>query len=189
MVKLTTNDFQNEYNNFIDMINSLYKDIVQFKKSTLYNIPNEYTEIIKQLNIEQVDNINISKPVMPQNFSICNVNDVDYIQFCKKIDDKRFQYKTKINSYDLTQELNTFIDQLNEKYDLGLIKSEYKIINTNGWKTTNKIIDHTCTDIKLKQRTRALQNIEKKKLEVGEEEFKKQKAQYARMYRVKEINV
>ena len=82
---------------------------------------------------------------MPQNFSICNVNQVDYIQFCKKIDEKRFQYKTKINSYNLTNELDNFIDQLNKKYDLGLIKSEYKIINTTGWKTTNKIIYHVDT--------------------------------------------
>ncbi len=42
----------------------------------------------------------------------------------------------------ITNELDNFIDQLNKKYDLGLIKSEYKIINTTGWKTTNKIIYH-----------------------------------------------
>ena len=199
--KVKSNDIQIEFNNFVDIVNNKFPQL-KINKYQIPNIPNDF-KIIKsneqvetgccssnlQLVVEPTDNINISKPVMPQNFSICNVNDVEYIQFCKKIDDKRFQYKTKINSYDLTQELNMFIDQLNEKYDLDLIKSEYKIINTNGWKTTNKIIDHTCTDIKLKQRTRALQNIEKKKLEVGEEEFKKQKAQYAREYRVKEINI
>ena len=191
MVKLNTNDFQSEFNNFIDMINELYKDIVQFKKITLYNIPKEYTEIIKELNIEQVDNTYKTKPVMPQNFSICNVNQVDYIQFCKKIDEKRFQYKTKINSYNLTNELDNFIDQLNKKYDLGLIKSEYKIINTTGWKTTNKLIEHTDTDEKIIQRLKALQNIEKKKDELGIKEFNKQKAQYAKQYRdsKKEINV
>lgn len=191
MVKLNTNDFQSEFNNFIDMINELYKDIVQFKKITLYNIPKEYTEIVKELNIEQVDNTYKTKPVMPQNFSICNVNQVDYIQFNKKIDEKRFQYKTKINSYDLQIELENFIDQLNEKYDLGLIKSEYKIINTNGWKTTNKIVEHTDTDEKIAQRLRTLQNIEKKKQAVGIEEYNKQKALYAKQYREskKEIEV
>ena len=183
MVKLNTNDFQSEFNNFIDMINELYKDIVQFKKITLYNIPKEYTEIVKELNIEQVDNTYKTKPVMPQNFSICNVNQVDYFQFNKKIDEKRFQYKTKINSYDLQIELENFIDQLNEKYDIGLIKSEYKIINTNGWKTTNKIIEYIDTDEKIAQRLRTLQNIEKKKQAVGIEEYNKQKALYAKQYR------
>lgn len=190
MVRLTTNDFQTEYNNFIDTINDLYKDIIHFEKSTLYNIPKEYTEIVKQIQTEYIDNTGKAKPVMPLNFSICNVNQVDYIQFNKKIDDKRFQYKTKINSYDLPQELDDFIDQLNEKYDLGLINSDYKIIKTNGWKTTNKIIDHTDTDIKIAQRTQAKKYLENKKQELGEGEFKKQKAQYARQYRAnKEIEV
>lgn len=190
MVKLTTNDFQLEYNNFIDTINDLYKDIVHFEKSTLYNIPKEYTEIVKKIQTEHIDNTGKTKPRMPQNFSICNVNDIDYIQFNKKIDDKRFQYKTKINSYDLTQEIDNFIDQLNDKYDLELIKSEYKIINTNGWKTTNKIVEHVDTEEKISNREKARKHLEKKKQELGENEFKNQKALYAKQYRAnKEIQI
>ena len=188
MAKLTTNDFQTEYNNFIDTVNNLYKDIVQFKKSTLCNIPKEYMEIVKPSTTEQVDNTGKAKPVMPQNFSICSVNQIDYIQFNKTIDEKRYQYKTKINSYDLDKELDQFIDQLNEKYDLGLIKSHYKIINTNGWKTTNKIVEHVDTDEKIANREKAKKHLEKKKQELGETQFKKARAQYAKQYRANKAN-
>lgn len=188
MTKLTTNDFQTEYNNFIDTVNNLYKDIVQFEKSTLHNIPEEYTQIVKAFNTIPVDNTGKSKPVMPQNFSICTVNQVDYIQFNKTIDEKRFQYKTKINSYDLDKELGSFIDQLNEKYDLGLIKVHYKIINTNGWKTTNKIIEHSDTEEKIAHREKAQKHLEKKKQELGADEFKKNRAQYAKQYRANKAN-
>jgi len=183
MVKLTTNDFQTEFNNFIDLINNLYKDIVQFEKSTLQNIPQEYTQIVKQIKTEQVDNSNVDKPVMPANFSICSVNNVDYIQFCKKLNGQRYQYKTKINSYDLTDELDKFIDDLNNKYGLNLDKSQLKIANTNGWKTTNKIIEHSNTPEKLAQRARTQLYLEKQKESIGVDEFNKQKAQYAKNYR------
>ncbi len=183
MVKLTTNDFQTEFNNFIDLINNLHKDIVQFEKYTLQNIPHEYTQIVKPIKTEQVDNSNVDKPVMPANFSICSVNNVDYIQFCKKIDGQRYQYKTKINSYDLADELNKFIDDLNSKYGLNLDKSQLKIANTNGWKTTNKIVEHSDTPEKLAQRERTQRYLEKQKESIGVDEFNKQKAQYAKTYR------
>ncbi len=173
--KLRSNNIQKEFDDFINIVNLKFPEL-KIQPYKILNIP-------KELNIEHVDNTNKTKPVMPQNFSICNVNDIDYFQFNKKIDEKRFQYKTKINSYDLQIELENFIDQLNEKYDLGLIKSEYKIINTNGWKTTNKIVEHVDTDEKIAQRLRTLQNIEKKKQELGIEEFRKQKAIYAKQYR------
>jgi len=201
-LKIKSNDIQIEFNNFVNIVNNKFPQL-KINQYQIPNIPNDF-KIIKsneqlktdsstnfQLVVEPTNNINISKPVMPQNFSICSVNQVDYIQFNKKIDEKRFQYKTKINSYDLQIELENFIDQLNEKYDIGLIKSEYKIINTNGWKTTNKIIEHDDTDKKIAQRLRTLQNIEKKKQEIGIEEFRKQKALYAKQYREskKEIEV
>jgi hypothetical protein len=201
-LKIKSNDIQIEFNNFVNIVNNKFPQL-KINQYQIPNIPNDF-KIIKsneqlktdsstnfQLVVEPTNNINISKPVMPQNFSICSVNQVDYIQFNKKIDEKRFQYKTKINSYDLQIELENFIDQLNEKYDIGLIKSEYKIINTNGWKTTNKIIEHDDTDKKIAQRLRTLQNIEKKKQEIGIEEFRKQKALYAKKYREskKEIEV
>ena len=49
---------------------------------------------------------------MPKNFSICNTNGVDYIQFCKKIDEKKVLLKTKINSYNLQSELTNFVNYL-----------------------------------------------------------------------------
>jgi hypothetical protein len=122
---------------------------------------------------------------MPTNFSICSVNNVDYIQFSKVIDNNKYQYKTKINSYDITKELEKFIDQLNEKYNLDLDKNNYKIANTNGWKTTNKIVDHTDTDVKKAQRERTQRYLEKQKESMGVDEFNKQKALNARKYREK----
>jgi hypothetical protein len=79
-------------------------------------------------------NIEIPKPKMPLNFSICTINNIDYIQFCKKIDNIKHQYKTKINSYNLQLELNNFIEYLNKNYKLNL--EEQKVSKTK-WKTTN----------------------------------------------------
>ena len=120
---------------------------------------------------------------MPQHFSICNVNNVDYIQFCKKINGTKYQYKTKINSYDLNTELNEFINDLNEKYKLNLINLDYAIKNPTGWMTTNKIVDHTETPEKILQRAQAQNYIQNKINEIGLDEFRKQKAEYAQQYR------
>ena len=185
--KINTNNIQNEFDNFIKLVNDKYPHIkpIEF---TIQNVDNiilfeNNTDI--QLNIIAKTSNTSTKPIMPANFSICSVNNIDYIQFCKKINNKRYQYKTKINSYDLNVELDNFINELNEKYNVKLINSDYKIINTNGWQSTNKIVDHSDTDIKLEQRAQAIKYLEKRKLELGEEEFKKQKAQYAQQYRNK----
>jgi hypothetical protein len=183
MAKLKTNDFQKNYDDFIDLINNSYKDIANLKKEILYNIPEEYTNIIKKTNIQPVDNTNVIKPTMPINFSICHTKGIDYIQFCKKIDDKKHQYKTKINSYDIESELSRFIDELNEKYDLELDPEDYPIINTGGWKTTNQIITHEDTAEKQSQRERTRKYLEKKKKELGEDQFRKQNAEKAKSYR------
>lgn len=120
---------------------------------------------------------------MPTNFSIATINSIDYIQFSKTIDSKKYQYKTKINSYDIKSELARFIQKLNEKYNLDLNPTDYLITNTNGWKTTNKIIIHEDSPEKINQRERTKRNIEKKKEELGEEEFKKINALKAKKYR------
>ncbi len=192
--KLQTSNIQNEFDTFVDIVNKKFSQL-KLNKYQIPNIPNNFSLDIQSnkkvidseeiINTEQVDNTNKSKPVMPTNFSICSVNNVDYIQFSKVIDNNKYQYKTKINSYDLTKELENFIDQLNEKYDLDLDKNNYKIANTNGWKTTNKIIDHTDSDIKLAQRERTQRYLEKQKESMGVDEFNKQKAQNARKYREK----
>lgn len=180
MSKITTNNFQNEYDKFIDLINDKYKDLVNFKKEKLYNIPTEYTNVINNFHIQLVDNNNKNKPKMPNNFSICKINDIDYIQFNKTIDEKRYQYKTKINSYDLQLELNNFIDYLNNEYGLELNKQEYIINNYDNWQTTNKIIIHEDSPKKEKLRENARKYINRKKQQIGEEEYKKQKAEYAK---------
>lgn len=78
--------------------------------------------------IEKVSTNNL-KPVMPTNFSICSVNNIDNIQFCKKINDKKVQYKTKkIKS-------NDFVNYLNASYNLQINKQN--IINTNNRTTQN----------------------------------------------------
>lgn len=183
--KLATNDFQSQYDNFVDSINESHKDIVHYEKHKVFNIPPEYTNIVKDINTEAINNLDKQKPIMPTNFSICNVNNVDYIQFCKKIDNKRHQYKTKINSYDLQSELNEFVDKLNQDYGFDLVKSNYKIINTDGWKTTNKIVVHEDTDKKIANREQAQKYIQKKKAEIGEEEFKRQNNLKQKQFREK----
>ncbi len=189
--KLQSNNIQNEFDNFINIVNTKFPQL-KLNKYQIPNIPDNFkifetsTTENKHSSIEEV-----LKPDMPTNFSITNVNNIDYIQFCKKIDDTRHQYKMKINSYDIRAELNRFIDELNEKYDFGLNKSEYQITNTNDWKTMNKIIEHTDTPDRISQRERTNKYLEKKKQELGEDEFKRQKADYAKQYRQqqKEIEI
>ena len=83
----------------------------------------------------------------------------------------------------MADELEQFIDDLNNKYRLNLDKSQLKIANTNGWKTTNKIVEHSDSPEKLAQRKRTQRYLEKQKESMGVDEFNKQKAQYAKTYR------
>jgi len=75
---------------------------------------------------------------MPNNFSICNINNIDYIQFSKTIDDKKKSYKTKIKSDDLQLEYLNFVKFLNDKYNFNI--SNENIINKSNWKTSNVIL-------------------------------------------------
>lgn len=193
--KLQSSNIQKEFDNFVDTVNKKFPKL----KLTKYSIPN----IPDNFNLDSNKNENeptkikseiippVDKPTMPTNFSICRVNGIDYIQFGKKIDDKKFQYKTKINSYSIESELSRFIGELNEKYGLELDPADYQIINTNGWKTTNQIVIHEDSAEKQSQRERTRKCLEKKKKELGEAQFKKQNAEKAKSYREskKEIEV
>lgn len=177
--KLRSNDIQKEFNDFISIVNSRFPHL----KVDPYTIPNLPVNTIKLETSIIKPEANTIKPIMPNNFSITKVNGIDYIQFCKKINDKKAQYKTKINSHDIKAELLRFINELNEKYQLGLNPSDYLIVNTNGWITTNDIIVHEDTPEKQSQRDKTNKYLEKKKQEIGEDKFKQQKAEYARKYR------
>jgi hypothetical protein len=186
-IKLINNNIQENFNNLILILENKYSNI-EFPKD--YIIPEKINIIPEKNNINSENTENNSeiyqnklKPIMPTHFSICSINNIEYIQFCKKIDNKRLQYKTKINSYDIQEELNKFVLYINQNYlDIGSIDN-YKIVNTNNWQTINKIVIHEDTDLKIKNREIALKCIEKKKLELGEEEYKKQKNEYMKTYR------
>ena len=125
---MNTMCIQTELNRLIDEINKKYPEL-NINKYTIEN-PYDFTDT-KLLKVN-------SKPIMPTNFSICNINNIEHIQFCKKINNKRYQYKYVIKSYNLQNELNVFIADLNKKYNLNI--SEQIITDMNNWKTTNKII-------------------------------------------------
>jgi hypothetical protein len=184
--KITTNDIQLELNKLIDNVNTKFPELLiqqyNVMNPDIWNKNPEVTNYIKTIKVN-------TKPDMPNNFSICNVNDTDYIQFCKKIDNKRYQYKTRINSNDIQTELNNFIDYLNMKYKLELIKDQYIVNNMNNWVSSNNIIDHTDTPNKIISREKSKKYIEKKKLEMGEEKFKEMKRIYVKELRNKEINL
>ena len=112
------------------LINEVNKEFTNLNIEK-YTVKNSYDFIDK---IPLKDN---NKPVLPANFSICNVTSKDHIQFTKKINDKKVSYKTVIKSYNLQKELDNFVNYLNDEYKLNL--PEQKIIETNNWKTTNKI--------------------------------------------------
>ena len=86
----------------------------------------------------------------------------------------------KINSYNIQEELNRFItDTLNTTYKLDLNKNDYQIINENHWKTTNNLIDHdNPSEEQLRNREKTLRSLNKKKEELGIEEFNKQRNEY-----------
>ena len=187
--KITTNDIQYELDKLIETINTRYPDnkVAQYviNNADVWNKNNIIVKTVAETNPMPLNPTDIKKPVMPTNFSICRINDIDYIQFCKKIDNKKCQYKTKINSYNLKSELDQFITQLNTKYDFGLNSNDYPIVNNDNWKTTNTIIDHVDTPEKVANRAKALKSIAKKKELVGIDTFHAQKADYAKKYRNK----
>jgi starvation-inducible outer membrane lipoprotein len=181
---LKSNDIQSELNKFIENVNTKYPEL-KIPNYTIQHIPDKYNNIIKQHEVIQND----TKPDMPNNFSICCVNGTDYIQFCKKIDNKKHQYKTRINSYDLQSELNRFVDYLNETYKFATVLIKDSVI-TNGWRTTNNIICHDNTPEKLASRARANNYNIKKREEMGEEKYKEMLRNRPFRYRAKkEINL
>jgi len=174
---VASNDIQLEFNNFVKLLNNENSNL-KIDNYIIPNIPND-VHIVKHKD-EHI----IIKPTMPVNFSITTINNVDYIQFSKKGNGLTKQYKTKINSYDIHSELDKFIDYLNSNYSLELNKDNYKIINDNNWKTSNKIIDHdNPTELQLKNRKKALKSLNKKKEELGKDEFNKQRNEYMKNYR------
>lgn len=180
--KIYTNNIQLELDKMINNVNIKFPELLVPRYNvTNPDVWNNNPEIINYIKTIKID----TKPNMPKNFSICNVNDTDYIQFCKKIDDKKYQYKTRINSHDIQSELNNFIDYLNTTYDLKLIKEEYIVKNLCNWITTNNIINHEDTPNKIASRNKAHKYIEKKKLEIGEDQYKKEKRIYTKQLRNK----
>ena len=102
---------QTELNKLINDINEKYPNL----KIQDYIIKNLY-DFIDKTPLKKSDD----KPSMPVNFSICTINGVKHIQFCKKIDGIRRQYKTTLKSDDIPKELNKFIEYLNTTYKLEL---------------------------------------------------------------------
>ena len=119
---------QTELDRLIDKINESFPNLNIEK----YTVKNPYDFIDKTPLKEN------NKPVLPRNFSIYNGAGKDYIQFSKKIDNKKVSYKTGIKSYDLQKELDTFVNYLNQEYKLNL--AYQKVVELNGWKTSNKVI-------------------------------------------------
>jgi hypothetical protein len=130
-IKLQCMCIQTELDRLINEINNQHPNL-KIKK---YTVKNTYDFTDKNPLKENI------RPDMPSNFCIANINSIDHIQFTKKINDKNVSYKTVIKSYDLQNELNIFVDNLNEKYKLNI--SPQKIIDDKNWKTTNKIKETT----------------------------------------------
>lgn len=119
---------QTELDRLIDILNKDFPNL----KIEKYKVEKPHDFVDKTQLREQKN-----KPELPTNFCVTNINSVDYIQFSKKKDNKNVCYKREIKSHDLQTELNNFVTNLNDKYNLNL--PEQKIISMNGWKTTNKI--------------------------------------------------
>ena len=117
---------QTELDKLIDKLNDEYS----FLELQKYIVDNPYDFIDKTpLKIT-------NRPKLPNNFSISNINSIDYIQYSKTIDDKKQSYRTRIKSHNLQNELNNFINYLNDKYKLII---ENCLVESTNWKTNNKI--------------------------------------------------
>jgi hypothetical protein len=134
-----TNDLKNELDELIDILKNKYPNIIiadtKIINPELFKLPE--IEIEEEKEPPEIIIQDKKKPIMPVNFSICRVKDIDYIQFSKRIETTLYQYKTKINSYNIQLELNKFIDYLKTTYNLTI--AEGKVENNDNWKTTNKI--------------------------------------------------
>lgn len=125
-------NIQQEFNNLILLLEEKYPEYIkEFPKD--YIIPN-----LQNVSINTLSSDKVLKPLMPSNFSICNVNGIDYIQFSKLINGKKNQFKTKISSYDLQNELDKFAKYINNTKNID-IELNHKIVQLNNWKTSNKI--------------------------------------------------
>jgi hypothetical protein len=112
-----TNNLKNELDELIYILKNKYPDL----KITDTKIFNPHLFKLKEIEAPENPEIIIQdkkKPIMPVNFSICRVKDIDHIQFSKKIETTLYQYKAKINSYNIQLELNKFIDYLKTTYNL-----------------------------------------------------------------------
>jgi len=184
--KITSNDIQKE-------VDKLVKDVNE--KYTGYELcPEKQTVINPNLfKLKDEPNIEISKdipkPNLPTNFSICNINGIDFLQYHKKNGDKKDQRQRRINSHNIQTEFESFVKFINETYNLNL--QNETILNPHNWKTSNKIIIQEDTDEKQKNREKSKKSIEKKKAEMGIEAFNKLKAEQAKERRAKnkELNV
>jgi hypothetical protein len=122
---------QTELNNLIKEINEKYP----FLNILYYQVENPRDFVDNTLLVAETN-----KPKLQIHFTICNISDIDYIQYLKKEtvngDKKIYSYRRKISSYDLQSEFNQCMDFVNKKYNLGLTHYE---IPPHNWKTTNKI--------------------------------------------------
>lgn len=133
-----TNNLQNELNNLVLILKNKYPELIientNIINSNLFQLKEKENnkDLDKEIIIEPRN-----KPILPINFSICNINCIDYFQYFKKINNEKYQFKSKINSYNLQDEFDIFIDKINNKYKLQIEKSI--INNLDNWKTINKI--------------------------------------------------
>lgn len=127
-LKIRSNNIQQEFNNLILLLEDKYPN---YKNE----FPKDY--LISTQNVLFITE-SVLKPIMPCNFSICNVNSIDHIQFSKLIDGKKYQFKTKIASYNLQNELDKFANYINETKNIN-IGTNHQIVQLNNWKTSNKI--------------------------------------------------
>jgi hypothetical protein len=177
--KIVSNDIQKNLDNLIISLKKKYLNI-EIPEMKILN-PHLFKPFKEEQKVDE--NKIIQKPVLPKNFSICTINNIDYIQYCKKIDNQKYQYKIKINSYNLQNVINSFVDNINNKYKLNI--PNQTIENPQNWKTTNKILNKEPSEEKQKSISRQTKYLEKKKAELGDETFKALKAKQARERREK----
>jgi len=179
--KIISNNIQVELDKLVKNINEKYPGY-NLEKLTVINP--ELFKIIEQDDKKKDKEIHTDKkPELPINFSICNIYGIDYFQYCKKNDNKKDQKQMRINSYNIQEEFNKFVKDVNNTFK---IKLEIPVIdNSQNWKTCNKIIDNEETDEKTKNCEKAKKSLEKKKAEMGEEAFHALMAQKAKEYREK----
>lgn len=188
--KLELDNTQNVFPKDVDLVKTNKIDIVVEPplEKTITTQPKPSNTIIELKTDDKID-----KCKLPTNFEIEYQGVTTFIKFIKIINDKKFIRRRAIYENDIIREFSRVFPEFEKEYNDHLIsinltptgiEIKRPIINPHLF-SLNKLSAEEIEEHKERQRDRTNKYLDKLKDEIGEEKFRKQKAEYAREYRSK----